>query len=219
MPSNPHREQPLRELGVAPDVAERIVVAVHGRGQSPEFIVEHLVDPLDDGRTAWLLPAAAGGSWYPLGFMADVADNQPWLDDALEVLDVLAARCEAEAPSTPIVWAGFSQGACLVTEWVARHPRRWGALLSLTGGRIGGPGTDLSIAAGDGFEGLPAYFGVGDADEWVPVERVKATVEAYRAAGAEVTLDVMVGRPHEISSRELDRARAVLHAVRRAAAS
>lgn len=216
--SNPHLSRPLVELGPSVADADVVVVAVHGRGQCPEFMLEHLVDRIGDERVRWLLPAADEGTWYPLGFLAPIADNQPRLGQALEVLDHLAAML-VDVPPAHVVWAGFSQGACLVSEWVARHPLRWGGLVALTGGRIGPPGTDLSIVASDiepaGVSGMPAYFGVGDPDEWVPVQRVHETADAYRAAGAVVTVEVFPGRPHEISLAEVERARAVIHSARR----
>ena len=38
-----------------------------------------------------------------------------------------------------IVWLGFSQGACLASEFVARQARRWGGLIAAVGGRIHAP--------------------------------------------------------------------------------
>ena len=198
--------------------AEVVVVAVHGRGQSPDFMLEHLATRVGDERITWVLPAAHDGTWYPVGFLAPIADNEPRLGQALAVLDHIAATL-TDVPPSNIVWAGFSQGACLVSEWVARHPRRWGGLVALTGGRIGPPGTDLSITApaadSGGVAGMPAYFGVGDPDEWVPVQRVHETADAYRVAGARVSVEVFPGRPHEISAAEVERARAVIHSARR----
>lgn len=216
--SNPHLSNPITTRGPAPAEADVVVVAVHGRGQSPDFMIEHLVRHLDAPGTCWILPAAHENTWYPLGFLAPLADNEPRLAQALEVLDHVAASI-ADVPSDRVVWAGFSQGACLVSEWVARHPRRWGGLAALTGGRIGPPGTDLSIAtpeaAGEGLVGMPAYFGVGDPDEWVPVHRVHDTAAAYRAAGAHVTVEVFPGRPHEISAAEVERVRSLVDSARR----
>jgi dienelactone hydrolase len=62
---------------------------------------------------------------------------------------------------------------------------------------------------------MPAYFGVGDPDEWVPVDRVHDTAAAFRAAGAEVTVEVFPGKPHDISAAEVARARTVIDSARR----
>ena len=61
-----------------------------------------------------VLPAAAGNTWYPQRFTAPLAENEPWLTYALEALDA-----HVDGDSALI---GFSQGACLVLEYVARHP-------------------------------------------------------------------------------------------------
>ncbi|MFZ9630092.1 MAG: alpha/beta hydrolase [Ilumatobacteraceae bacterium] len=213
--TNPHLTMPTVERGPAPAEADVVVVAVHGRSQSTDYLIEHLVDPIADERICWLLPAAHGAVWYPVGFMAPFADNQPQLDHSLAALDRIAAHLTA-VPTTRVVWAGFSQGACLVSEWVARHPRRWGGLLAFTGGRIGPDGTDLAIdESATGLEGMPAYFGVGARDTWVPLTRVEQTAAVYRAAGADVVLDVFDDALHEIRPGELDHARRVLHAARR----
>ena len=136
MATNPHLQHAPEHVGPSPDDALVVVVAVHGRGQSPQYLREHLVERLDDPDICWLLPAAHDHVWYPAGFMAPAADNQPGIDHSLEAIDRIALSL-AHRPDERIVWAGFSQGACLVSEWVARHPRRWGALLAFTGGRLG----------------------------------------------------------------------------------
>ena len=63
-------------------------VVVHGRDQDPAYMLEHLVAParqLPD--VAYVLPAAAGGSWYPGRFNEPRAANEPRLGQALEALE------------------------------------------------------------------------------------------------------------------------------------
>ena len=96
---------------------------------------------------AAVAPQAAGGTWYPQSFLAPIESNQPYLDSALRADRV---DCERPAgtwrPGERIAMLGFSQGACLTTEFVARHPRRYGAVMGLTGGLIGPPGTPRNYA-------------------------------------------------------------------------
>ena len=40
-----------------------------------------------------------------------------------------------------IVLLGFSQGACLATEFMIRNASRFGGLIAFSGGAIGPPGT------------------------------------------------------------------------------
>ena len=63
---NPHLAAPPVVVGRAIARARRVAVVVHGRGQDPVYMLEHLVVPsstLPD--VAYVLPPAAGGSWYP----------------------------------------------------------------------------------------------------------------------------------------------------------
>ena len=207
---NPHIAAGVERLGPAPADAAVVVVAVHGRAQSPAYLREHLVAPIGRSDIAWLLPAAADQSWYPLGFLAPLADNQPSLDHALAAMAAIDDELSG-LDQRRVVWAGFSQGACLITEYLARHPRRTGGVIALTGGMIGPPETTLTVAGS--FDGTPVYFGTGDPDDWVPVWRVSETAAAYRAAGADVTLEIFPGRAHEIGGPELDHARTLLASV------
>ena len=44
---------------------------------------------------------------------------------------------EAGIPPEAVFLLGFSQGACLVLEYAARHARRYGGVIGLSGGIIG----------------------------------------------------------------------------------
>lgn len=209
---NPHASAGRLLYGAELADAKLVVVAVHGRGQSPEYMVENLIRPLAQGDPtreiasrgiatsgiAWLLPAAQGNSWYPQGFMAPIADNEPWLGHALAVM----ADIEREVKQ-PIVWAGFSQGASLVTEHVARHRTEQPAgLVCLTGAMIGPPGKASSVVGA--LAGMPAYFSNSEDDEWVPLSSTQATAAAFQAAGADTEVEIISGREHVISAAEID---------------
>lgn len=207
---NPHRSNEPIRLGPDPRDASAVVVAVHGRAQTPQYLIEFFVRRIADPTVSWVLPAAADQSWYPAGFMAPFEENQPLLDHALEAMASLERTLTA-LPPEKVVWAGFSQGACVACEHVARNPRRRGGLLVLTGGRIGPPGT--SLAVGGQLDAMPVYFGVGDPDAWVPVSRVLETAEAFGSAGAQVAVDVFGGREHEICDAEIERSSQVIAAA------
>src|SRR5208283_1420320 len=96
----------------------------------------------DQPQFAYLAPEASGHSWYPNSFLAPIAKNQPWLNSALNLMEEVVGRAvEAGIPRERIALLGFSQGACLATEFVARNATRYGALVAFTGGLIGPPGT------------------------------------------------------------------------------
>ena len=117
------------------------MILVHGRGAAPSNILE-LAEALPHPAFTYLAPAAAGGTWYPYSFMADIAANEPGISSGLAAIDRLVGRVtRAGIPRERLVLAGFSQGACLTLEYAVRHARRYGAVLAFSGGLIGPPGT------------------------------------------------------------------------------
>ena len=206
--ADPHRDQPVRHFGEPLDRAEGVVILLHGRGGSAEDILS-LAPPLYRPGLAYLAPQAAGHAWYPNSFLAPIAQNQPWLDSALRKVEAIVENAIAAGIAAEhIVLGGFSQGACLATEFVASHPRRYAGLIALTGGLIGPPGMELTHAGS--LAGTPAFFGSGDPDPHVPFERVQQSASVFTAMGASVTVRRYPGRPHTITPEELDFARRLL---------
>jgi phospholipase/carboxylesterase len=206
--ADPHRDQPVRHFGEPLDRAAGVVILLHGRGGSAEDILS-LAQPLYHPRLAYLAPQAANHTWYPNSFMAPIAENQPWLDSALRKVEATVQMAtEADIPVDRILLGGFSQGACLATEFVASHPRRYAGLIALTGGLIGAPGADLTHTGS--LAGTPAFLGSGDPDPHVPFARVQQSAQVLTAMGASVTVRRYPGRPHTITPEELDFARRLL---------
>jgi phospholipase/carboxylesterase len=184
--------------------ADRALILVHGRGGTAEDILS-LAEYLPVNNYALLAPQATGNSWYPYSFLAPPAENQPWLDSALAMLagaveDVL----KAGIPRERLFFAGFSQGACLTLEFVARNAARYGGVAAFTGGLIGDR-IYTENYKGD-LNGTPFFVGTGDRDPHVPLERVDASVRLLRGMGAEVTEKVYPGRAHTIVADELEQA-------------
>lgn len=212
----PHEGQPTLAGGIDLEDARAAIVLLHGRGASPEDILplgEALTDGVAGNREiALLAPRAAGGAWYPESFMAPTHRNEPWLSSALRLVGrALDEVREAGVPRQRTILAGFSQGACLATEYVARHPARYGALLAFTGGLIGPPLTDFPHSGNLG--GMPAYLSAGDTDPHVPWRRMEATREVLERMQARVTLRRWPGRPHTILPEEIEEAREMIVSV------
>jgi predicted esterase len=205
----PHAGQPILTAGPPPESAACTLVLVHGRGASAESILT-LAEELRVEGLAALAPQAAGQSWYPHPFLAPLAANQPYLDSALRRLESIVAELLArDVPGERIALLGFSQGACLTLEFTARHPRRYGAVMGLTGGLIGPPGTPRDYAGS--LDGTPVFLGTSDPDPHVPFERVRETGTVLARMGAGVELRRYPGMPHTINEDELDVCRALLH--------
>ena len=138
---DPHANLPIASAGPTPENAAATIVLIHGRGASAESILS-LYNELDIENFAALAPQAAGNSWYPNSFLAPLETNQPYLDSALRRIEsIVADLLSRKIAIGKIALLGFSQGACLTLEFVARHPRRYFAVMGLTGGLIG-PGTE-----------------------------------------------------------------------------
>jgi predicted esterase len=142
--------------------------------------------------------------------MAPREKNEPWLTSALNTIEsTVRSAIDAGVAPDRIVIGGFSQGACLSSEFVVTHPRRYAALLAFTGGLIGPPDADLTHE-GD-LQGMPAFFGSGEPDPHVPWLRVEQSAQIVSNMGGIVTLRRYPGRPHTITADELAVAAKLIH--------
>jgi predicted esterase len=208
MPADPHASQPVLGAGPSPEDAAATLVLLHGRGATAGSILA-LHAEIGIRALAALAPQAAGDSWYPYSFLAPLEENQPYLDSALRklrsIVDDLIGR---GVPAERIALLGFSQGACLTLEFVARNPQRYGAVIGLTGGLIGPPGTPRQYTGS--LDGTPVFLGTSDPDPHVPFERVRETKEVLSRLGARVELRRYPGMPHTINEDELETGRQLL---------
>jgi predicted esterase len=210
-PSDPHANQPILTAGPSPEKAAATLLLIHGRGASAQSILT-LLPEIGPGNFSALAPQARGNSWYPNSFLAPLEANQPWLDSALNLLDTIITDLLSRAiPSRRIVLLGFSQGACLSLEFAARHPRPYGAIIALTGGLIGPPGTPGNYPGS--LAGTPVFLGSGDPDPHVPFQRVQETESILTQMGADVELRRYPGMPHTINDDELEACRQILRRV------
>ena len=201
--SGPHSDLAVTETGTPLAEARAAAILLHGRGGTARDILS-LAAELERPGVAWLAPQAAGNSWYPQSFLEPLASNQPHLDSALSEVGRLVDRAALEGPGTErLAVVGFSQGACLGLELVARRGGRFGAVAGLTGGLIGPPGTVRRHSVSLG--GTPVFLGAGDPDFHVPWERVEETAAVLSAQGAEVEARRYPGMPHTINEDELRR--------------
>lgn len=205
---SPHEGQPVVSAGAPLGDAPVVAILVHGRNAAPANILD-LARRFDRPDVTYLAPAAANRTWYPLSFMANIVENEPGVSSGIAVLAALVAQVEAAGiPRSRIVIGGFSQGACLASEFAIRHASRFGGLLIFSGGAIGAPGTEWS---GDGdFGGTPVFLGCSDVDAHVPEVRVRETAAVFERLGAEVTLRIYPGMGHLVNDEELAFARQLL---------
>lgn len=207
---DPHAGQPVLRRGPAPAQARLGVVLVHGRGDSAAGILG-LADAFEAPNVTWVAPQAAGQTWYPYSFLSPMAQNEPGLGSGLGVIGALVSALTAEGiPAERVVLMGFSQGACLAQEFAARHARRYHAIVGLSGGLIGPPGTPREYAGT--FDGTPVFLGCSDMDPHIPVERVHESAEVFRRMGARVDERIYPGMGHTVNYDEAEAVRALLAA-------
>lgn len=203
-PNDPHAAAPVLRAGAAPGDAAVGVVLLHGRGDTARGILG-LVEPLRERGApdvTYLAPSAVGNVWYPQRFMESVASNQPYLDSALAtVARSVTALEDAGVPRERIVVAGFSQGACLALEWVAREGGRFGAAVALSGGLIGASVDPATYPRR--LDGTVAFLGCSDVDGHIPEGRVHASANQLSEQGADVTTRIYPGMPHTVNDDEL----------------
>lgn len=196
-----HSKQ-IIESGLPLSEAKKVIIMLHGRGTSAESIIS-LADELNLKDAAILAPQATNHSWYPYSFLAPVKQNQPALDSALQLIDDLVKEIQAAGvPLHKIYFLGFSQGACLALEYVARNAAAYGGVIAFTGGLIGEK-LELNNYTGD-FVHTPVFISTGNPDPHVPLERVHESVAVLEKLNAEVSLRVYNGRPHTIQFQEID---------------
>ena len=183
--------------------ATKVMVMVHGRGGSAADILS-LSEHFKRDDFAFIAPEASGNTWYPYSFLKPLTDNEPYLSSALQVLLSLRARLQSDYNLKPsqIYWFGFSQGACLTLEFVARNAMEYGGVFGLSGGLIGPDGTDWNY---DGNLGnTPVFLGCSDEDPHVPKERVLESERVFNQMGASVTTKLYPNFPHSINEDELN---------------
>jgi predicted esterase len=197
--------------GTPLEQATAALVLVHGRGATADSIIG-LGEALAPEGVAILAPQAADRTWYPRSFVAPREQNEPYLTSALHVVDELVAYLGEQgiAPER-IALGGFSQGACLASEYASRAPQRYGALIAFSGGLIG-PMTEPQEREGD-LAGTPVFLGCSDVDPHIPLQRVHETKSVLEAMGAEVTEQIYPGMGHTINPDELAHAKRLLDAL------
>lgn len=208
---HPHQGQPVRTAGVPLERARAAMLMVHGRGATAEDILS-LAAEFDQSGFAYLAPQAAGNTWYPNRFLVPIEENEPWLSSALSLVgDVFSRITEAGIPPERIILLGFSQGACLMLEYAARHARRYAGIAGLSGALIG-PDDQPRDYAGS-LAGTPVFLGCSDVDFHVPRERVEQTADVMERLGAAVTMRLYPGMGHLVNQDEIDFIRGMMHSL------
>lgn len=184
--------------------AKKALIMIHGRGANANDIL-FLADYLHVKDFALLAPEATNNTWYPYSFMAPASQNEPWLSSALHLIEDLVNDITGKGITLEnIYFLGFSQGACLTLEFVARNAAKYGGVVTFTGGLIGET-IHTENYTGD-FNKTPVFIGSSNPDPHVPAERVDETSKVLKNMNALVTQKIYNGMGHTISQDEIDMA-------------
>ena len=184
--------------------AKKVLIMIHGRGAFAEDMLS-LAGYFNVEDYALIAPQAENNTWYPYSFLASPKQNKPWLTSALNVLkEIVSDINNAGIISENIYFLGFSQGACLMLEFITRNARKWGGAIAFTGGLIGDK-IYTENYKGD-FEGTKIFIGASSTDAHVPVKRVYATTNTLKNMHAEVTEKIYDNMEHTINNDEIEMA-------------
>jgi phospholipase/carboxylesterase len=198
----------IQTSGKPLDQAEKALIMIHGRGGSAEDILG-LSQHLNVSDYTLLAPQATNGSWYPFSFIAPSEQNEPWLSSAVETIEkTVKTALDAGIKAERIYFFGFSQGACLTLEFLARNAQKFGGATAIIGGVIGEK-INRENYKGD-FSQTPILLATSNPDFHVPVERVYATANILKEMNADVTEKVYENFGHSINQEEIELANKII---------
>jgi len=209
--SGPHQDQQVVTGGMSLDDAEVAMILIHGRGASAQSIML-FAEEFERNDIHYRAIQASGHAWYPRSFMAPKEMNQPGISSGLQAIhDQITEINSANISTDNIVLLGFSQGACLTTEFAARHPQRYGGIVGLSGGLIG---EEIDPENYDGsLEKTPVFLGCSDRDPHIPQERVDTTEQVFEQLHADVTKKIYKGMGHTVNKDEISHVNTILESL------
>ncbi len=196
-----HQTHPTLFAGEPLDKAKAAMIMLHGRGATAQDILS-LSSEFPAKGFAYLAPQADDGTWYPNRFLAPIESNEPYLSSALKVIDDLLTQIKTVGiPPEHTMLLGFSQGACLTLEYVARHTQRYGGVAGLSGALIGPD--EMKRNDSGSLDGTPVFLGCSDVDFHVPKERVESAASTLKSLGAHITLRLYPNMDHTVNEDEI----------------
>lgn len=201
-----HEDQQVYTAGEPLKKANKAVVMLHGRGATAQGILE-LQQNLPNA--AYLAPQAKNHKWYLNPFMKSVEQNQPHLDSALQKINSIIEKITEYMDKSKVGLLGFSQGACLASEYTARNPTMYGGVIGFSGGLIG---ETLREYIGD-MQKTPVFLGCAENDPHIPLKRVNETEQIFETLNADVEKYIFEGSQHGITDHEIKKAREIINQI------
>lgn len=205
----PHQQSKIHEFGASLSKAKAAIIMIHVRGASAKGMFS-LADQFAQPDFYYAAPQAQNHTWYPYNaFLEPIEKNQPGLSSGLQLIhDLLDSITQEGIPTEKIILLGFSQGACLATEFAARHPQKLGGVVAFSGGLIG-PTISLENYSGS-MDKTPLFIGCSDNDPYVPNERLDITSQVFEKLNANVNKQIYKGMGHTINDEEIKEVRGMM---------
>lgn len=200
-----HEDQEILTAGTNLEEADKAVILLHGRGATAQSIIQ-LQTQLEVEKTAFFAPQATNKTWYPQSFLQNRENNQPHLKSALNTLNQLIQKITEQLPRERIAIAGFSQGACLATEYTATHTHKYGGIIAFSGGLIG---KTLPNYQGN-LKQTPVFIGCSENDPHIPLKRINETENIFRELNGKVEKYIFEGSHHGIVDHEIKKAEQII---------
>jgi phospholipase/carboxylesterase len=206
---DPHDGQSIIYAGADIEHAESAMIVLHGRGATAESMVG-LVSEIYADKMIYVIPQATNFAWYPYRFIEEREVNEPGISSGLTLIQsIVNALVEKGIQHEKIFFLGFSQGACLAADFIARYPSKYGGLFVLSGGLIGDQ-INSHDYSGD-LLNTPVFLGCSDVDFHVPEQRVHESARIFEHLNADVTKKIYPNMGHTINRDEISFVRKVIN--------
>ncbi|NDV02400.1 alpha/beta hydrolase [Pseudoroseicyclus tamaricis] len=190
----------VQTYGTPVGEAQALCVFLHGRGQSTADMVDMVCGRLDAPGVHFILPKSPRPAWYDAKAVDPLTgEATAQLEEGLQIVRGLMDEAREAADGRPLLIGGFSQGACMTTEYLMRGGKA-DAAIALTGCRVGAVQDDLPQA---NLSGLPIYATDSDDDPWIPLWAFQKSVHDFAKGGARLRMDIVPGREHGVADCEI----------------
>ena len=209
--NGPHQNKEVVTAGLGINDAHTAMILVHGRGASGQSMLL-FAEEFERNDIHYRALQARGHTWYPNSFLAPTETNEPGISSGLQAIyDNIRKLNKTGIPTDRIILLGFSQGACLTTEFAARHPQKYEAIVGLSGGLIG---DEVSPSNYNGsLQQTPVLLGCSDRDPHIPQERVSETGQIFKQLNGEVTKRIYKGMGHTVNQDEIQFVKGLIDCV------
>lgn len=179
----------------APAAVQRILVGLHGYGQSAQEMLEELERV--PGLEAWTLVSVQGlHRFYSRGHERVVAswmtreDRESAIADNIAYVDRAVSAVLEKRDSAAIVFAGFSQGVAMAYRSAVLGAHRADQIIAI-GGDVP---PDVKTISTDRFP--PVMIAAGDTDQWYTAEKCAADETLLRSRGVKTEVFRYSGGHH-----------------------